>query len=82
MSDLELRPCPFCGGSARLYFQLDDLGDWVVTCDGCGARSCPEGIRYDRELAIADWNARVTPELVCDRCSIRQDAKPTKEAGF
>ena len=58
MSDPELRPCPFCGGPARLYYQLDDLSDWVVACNGCGARSCPDGIRYDRDLAIADWNTR------------------------
>ena len=82
MSDPKLLPGPFCGGNAGLYFQLDDLDDWVVMCDVCGARSCQEGIRYDRELAVADWNARVAPELVCDRCHIRQDAKPTTEAGF
>ena len=82
MSDLKLRPCPFCGGNARPYFQLDDLDDWVVMCDKCGVRSCPEGTRYDRELAIADWNSRVTPELICDRCHMRQDAKPTTEVGF
>jgi Lar family restriction alleviation protein len=61
MSDPKLLPCPFCGGNAGLYFQLDDLDDWVVMCDVCGVRSCPEGIRYDRELAITDWNTRVAP---------------------
>jgi Lar family restriction alleviation protein len=53
-----LLPCPFCGGEAVPCYQRDDLGDWKVECTGCGAVSCPDGMRYDRDLAIADWNKR------------------------
>lgn len=53
-----LLPCPFCGGEAVPCYQRDDIGDWKVKCTGCGAVSCPDGMRYDRDLAIADWNRR------------------------
>jgi 5-methylcytosine-specific restriction endonuclease McrA len=56
----KLLPCPFCGGKAEACYQRDDLGDWKVECQGCGAVSCPEGMRYDRDLAVADWNKRIT----------------------
>jgi excinuclease UvrABC ATPase subunit len=52
--------CPFCSGKPILHYQLHDLDDWVVQCDDCGVSSCPEGIRYDRSLAIVDWNTRIT----------------------
>ena len=54
----ELLPCPFCGGEAVPCYQRDDIGDWKVECKGCGAVSCPDGMRYDMDLAIADWNKR------------------------
>jgi 5-methylcytosine-specific restriction endonuclease McrA len=57
--EASLLPCPFCGGQAELCFQRDDLGDWKVECQGCGAVSCPEGMRYDKKLAIMDWNERI-----------------------
>lgn len=37
----------------------DDLGDWKIECRGCGAVSCPDGMRYDKHLAIRDWNTRI-----------------------
>jgi Lar family restriction alleviation protein len=57
-----LLPCPFCGGSPEICFQRDDIGDYKVECSGCGAVSCPDGMRYDRQLAIDDWNKRRLPE--------------------
>lgn len=57
-----LLPCPFCGGKAEICFQRDDLDDWKVECQGCGAVSCPQGIRYDKQKAIEDWNTRIDYE--------------------
>lgn len=54
-----LLPCPFCGGVANECYQRDDLGDWKIECQGCGAVSCPDGMRYDRGLAVEDWNTRI-----------------------
>lgn len=55
----ETKPCPFCGGAPELCFEYDDIGDWKVACRHCGACSCPIGIRYDKQLAIDDWNSRI-----------------------
>jgi hypothetical protein len=41
-----------------MEFQQDDLGDWKVQCQKCGASSCPEGIRYTQSEAVRDWNTR------------------------
>ncbi len=60
MTPPELKPCPFCGGIAVARFQLDDIGDYRVVCDGCGASACPQGIRYSQSEAITDWNTRAT----------------------
>lgn len=53
-----LLSCSFCGGSATLFFQLDDIGDYLVKCNNCGASTCPNGIRYSKKEAISDWNTR------------------------
>ena len=56
--DWNLKPCPFCGGEARMM----DMGypHWVY-CKTCGARV--HGGKYgdEGEQASADaWNRRVT----------------------
>lgn len=58
MQELRLLPCPFCNGVPILCYQRDDIGDYKVECQGCGAVSCPDGMRYDKEQAINDWNQR------------------------
>lgn len=56
-----LLPCPFCGGQPKVFYELHDLDDYVVQCSSCGASSCPVGIRYDKDLAVQDWNNRTRP---------------------
>lgn len=58
-----LKPCPFCGGEARLrYFK--PLG-WVQ-CKKCGATSAAVSDYYEetdgKEQAVAAWNRRAQPE--------------------
>ena len=55
----ELRPCPFCGGAARLVGDPQEDGDCIVICDECGATS---GYFYDRDKAVSAWNRRVDDE--------------------
>lgn len=69
---LELKPCPFCGGAARVK---DDVkcyghGDYdksaYVTCCYCHATGEKFYKRYCKgdleETAVAAWNRRTTDE--------------------
>lgn len=61
MSDeIELKPCPFCGGSEiTVVFNptegVDMTGMYIVSCDDCGGTS---GYRYTQDDAVAAWNGR------------------------
>jgi len=83
MDDVKVALCPFCGANAKKLRHSEGL--WRVWHeDSCYFKQVDFGRSFhilDAETVVS-WNARVTPELVCDRCSIRQDAKPTTEAGF
>lgn len=51
MSGQGLKPCPFCGGKAKV---MNGPDDWVQ-CDGCGAATA---FSATVESAIAKWNGR------------------------
>lgn len=51
---MEVKNCPFCGGTATVY--KDRLKHWVE-CDICGAKT---SIRKNREEAITLWEQRET----------------------
>ncbi len=51
----KLKPCPFCGGKAKL-FEDKDYQIYSVTCTECDAGTNAYGIRQD---AIEAWNGRV-----------------------
>ncbi len=51
MTDQKLKPCPFCGGEARIDKLYEN--EWYVYCPKCERH-------YDTEQeAIENWNARV-----------------------
>ena len=53
----ELKPCPFCGGKAK----LEDMGfPHHVFCTKCSARITGQGFAEDGEKdAILKWNRRI-----------------------
>ena len=57
----ELKPCPFCGGTARMYsgkinyYPYDHR--FRVWCEKCNAMS---NLFRTREEAVASWNWRVS----------------------
>ncbi|HJC89564.1 MAG TPA: Lar family restriction alleviation protein [Candidatus Mediterraneibacter excrementigallinarum] len=54
MSEIKLKPCPFCGGEAKLtgnpYAEM-----WVVECGICHALS---DVCHTQEDAAEKWNRR------------------------
>ena len=60
MQEIELKPCPFCGGEAEVNLFL---GNYCVTCTNCmGAIFPAKGMT--REEAIETWNTRSTEQSV------------------
>lgn len=58
----DLKPCPFCGGSASPYFDPEGVEDtmgrkwaYVITCNKCAASS---GLCFSMEKAMEVWNRR------------------------
>ena len=47
-----LRPCPYCGGEAKLR----DDGLFYAECSNCGAHGCSD---KNRILAALHWNNRI-----------------------
>ena len=65
---LNLLPCPFCGGKARLKKHRKIENTWYVQCHDCGIRT-PNSIQlpYEawqdaRDCPIVLWNRRVTDD--------------------
>lgn len=71
----ELKPCPFCGGEAKVKAAKKDYIGFTIWCAcKCGARTegfCPdtnkeddtmENIEECKKRAIEAWNRRVNDE--------------------
>ena len=56
MSEIKLKPCPFCGGEA---FASYINGDFAVSCVDCG---CGTEYGPSKEEAVAAWNRRTINE--------------------
>ena len=61
MSEIELKPCPFCGGKAhkRIAFPVDEDGlemnMYIVGCTFCNIEF---SWLWDEKCAIELWNTR------------------------
>lgn len=90
----ELKPCPFCGGKAKIHRSTDELhpNRWYP---GCADRHClgrNKGKYFPNELqAIKAWNTRKPTIIFCrdckdhgtSRCSIEDGMNnPTPDDGY
>ena len=61
MSEIKLKPCPFCGGEAVL--KRDRIGLYCVKCTNCGCMTTfqfdfGEGEEVSKKKAADVWNRR------------------------
>lgn len=66
MSEIKLKPCPHCGGTAEIVLGEDDDGKFAaVACPKCGAGSRQHYFCGDdaREYAAGAWNTRAPLEV-------------------
>ena len=54
--NIELKPCPFCGGTAE--FGGDYHCGFFVECLACGTNDPLPNLRYSMEEVAAAWNTR------------------------
>ena len=62
MSDIELKPCPFCGGESYLKTWWDiQTGRYVhkILCKKC---RCNSGDWFQKPKAFEAWNRRVSEQ--------------------
>lgn len=54
----ELKPCPFCGGEAKV---VDHGGFFTVGCTNLDCAATIDLLEPSEENAVADWNRRAAP---------------------
>lgn len=66
MSDIKLKPCPFCGGEGQIN-KLFSTWKWSVSCSNvdCPVHPETEGTQI-REEAAEIWNRRIANEAQKD----------------
>lgn len=70
MSEIKLKPCPFCGGEPVL--KRDRIGIYCVQCTNCGCMTTfqfdfGEGEEASKRKAADVWNRRVVDESRTDK---------------
>lgn len=64
MSDIDLKPCPFCGGDAEIVHINDgeNEGGSCVSCSRCLASS---NVEFEfKENFVSNWNRRTEVDLI------------------
>lgn len=62
MPEIELKPCPFCGGEAILKEHYNSYTDWwLVSCSECGVSQTGHANEFSYEAKEA-WNRRENDE--------------------
>lgn len=67
MSEIKLKPCPFCGGEAEIQ---DGSGLHYVYCTKCGASTIGR-IKGGTEKSVQNWNTRKPMERIVEKLNNR-----------
>lgn len=76
MSEVKLKPCPFCGGKAnkRIAFPLDadglEVNMYIVGCNNCDVEfTC----LWDEEIVVNAWNTRKPMDDIVERLEYQKE---------
>ncbi len=82
MSEIKLKPCPFCGGEIK----LDEDDFYMFCCNTCGAgitfaHELEDGTAEDctKEESIERWNTRKPVERIVEQLESEIVGKTTAE---
>lgn len=66
MSEVKLKPCPFCGGEAKIstYDWGYSVKEYWIYCHSC---DCASGSYHSKEEAIETWNRRKPMDDIVER---------------
>ena len=56
--EVQLRPCPFCGGKARIKININAIPTKYVECENCKTHSGFYAYVISDEQLAEKWNAR------------------------
>lgn len=56
--NIELKPCPFCGGRVVIRKTIMMQKCYSITCQGCGADVFFYEKEHDQKLMAEAWNRR------------------------
>lgn len=73
MSEIKLKPCPFCGGEAKIN-RMPHLWEYSVQCNDVDCIVHPETEGYEkREEAIEAWNTRKPMERIAEQLEVLRE---------
>lgn len=80
----QLKPCPFCGGNAKLFGSNGGtpLTGWFAVCDDCGASQKISVLTDSGSETIKAWNRRAQPAQAVPVLTLDEMAKAFAAAGL
>lgn len=64
MSDIDLKPCPFCGGDAEIV-HIDDGENEGGSCVSCSRCLASSNVEFEfKENFVSNWNRRTEVDII------------------
>lgn len=78
MSDIKLKPCPFCGGEAKILVNLSGMYTICCSNDKCNINVSTKPTPANKEEVINTWNTRKPMDSIVEQ--LEEALKLTREA--